>query len=350
MAAGPLVQPGQDNTYVKDHAASGRMLVEFSRNPKDFALPNYTQIRPVSKQTGYYLKIDARQARRLNGGELQDYVWPDSHPRPKPRNNAQQFNFHDYECIRRNFGQPIGDLAREQADWNMEDTQEGILAQKAMTARTLLVHNALDTSANWDASHFSAVTAIPGVAGTWDAALSTNLYIKKSLNYGAKTILLATGSVVRRKDLVLVMNPTTAMAISETQEIVDHIKQSPDAYSQIQQNSSRWSEWGLPDRLYGFPVYVEDAVMTTTPIGDTTPTDSFVLGDGKAYLLSRPGGLVSKGGGPSFSTVTVFAKEEMTVTKKHDEYNRLLDCDVVDHVGVGLTATVSGFAFRNALS
>lgn len=350
MAAGPLTQIGQDNTYVKDHAASGRMVIEFSRNPNEFALPNYIQIRPVQKQSGYYLKIDQRQAGRLVGGELNDFVWPDGQPRPKPRQNGQEFNFHDFYCTRRNFGQPIGDLAREQADWNVEDTQEGIQAQQAMTARTLLVQQALDLSANWDAAHYQNVTALAGVSTTWDASLASDPAIKKSLNHGAKRILQSTLSKVRRRDLVLVLNPTTAMAISESQELIDHIKQSPDALSQVKQGEGRWSEWGLPDRIYGFPVVVEDTVMVTTPKGAATPTEQFVMADGIAYLLSRPGKLVAKGGGPSFSTATLFAKEEMTVQRKHDDYNRLLDVDVVDHVGVGITASAAGFAFRAALA
>ncbi|QDV26347.1 hypothetical protein [Aureliella helgolandensis] len=349
MAAGPLVQIGQDNTYVKDHASSGRLTIEYSRNPKEFALPNYIQIRPVQKQSGYYLKIDQRQAGRLVGGELTDYVWPDGHPRPKTRQNGMEFNFHDFFCIRRNFGQPIGDLAREQADFGVEDTQEGIQAQQAMTGRTLLVQQALDLSANWDAAHYMNVTSIPGVTGTWDTALSTNLFIKKSLNYGSKRILKSTLGKVRKKDLILVMNPTTAMAISETQELVDQIKQSQEAYGQVVQAEGRWSEWGIPDRLYGIKVVVEDSVMVTSPKGAATQTEEFVMADGIAYLLSRPGGLMAKGGGPSFSTATLFAKEEMTVQRKHDEYNRLLDLDVVDHVGVGLTSTAAGFAFRAVL-
>lgn len=350
MAAGTPVQIGQDNTYVKDHAASGRLTIEFSRNPKEFPLVNYIQIRPVTKQSGYYLRIDQRQAGRLIGGEITDFVWPDGNPRPQPRQNGMEFNFEDYFCTRRNFGQPIGDLAREQADFSVEDTQEGIQAQQAMTARTKLVHDALDLSGNWDAAHYKVVTTISGVSGTWDAALSTNLYIKKSINYGVLQIMKSTLSKVRKKDLILVMNPTTAVAISETQEIVDHVKQSPEAYGQLQGNSGKWSEYGLPDRLYGIPIFVEDAVMVTTPKGASTQTESFVMGDGKVYLLSRPGGLVSKGGGPSFSTVTLFAKEEMTVQRKHDEYNRLVNIDVVDHVGVGLTAPAAGFAFRGVLS
>lgn len=350
MPAGPLTHIGQANTFVKDHAASGRMVIEFSRNPRDFSLPNYVQIRPVQKEAGYYLHIDAAQAGRLVDGDVNDFVWPDGHPRPQPHKNGLEFNFRDFRCIRRNFGQPVGDLAREQADWDVESTQEGIQAQQAMTARARMVNLALDTAANWDADHYVTVTTIPGVGGTWDAALSTNLYIKKSLNYGARKILEATLGKVRRRDLVLVMNPTTALAISETQEIVDHVKQSPEAYGQLVQGEGRWSEYGLPDKLYGFPVVIEDTVMVTSPKGSGTTTRSYVMQDGVAYLLSRPGGLVARGGGPSFSTVTLFAKEEMTVQRQHDEYNRLLNVDVVDHVGVGLTATAAGFAFRGVLS
>lgn len=348
MAAGPQVMVGNNNTYIPTN--DSRLVIEYSRNPKDFALPNYVQIRPVAKQRGYYLAINQLQAGRLVGGDLNEFVWPDSHPRPRNRQNGQEFNFRDYQTIRRNFGQPIGDLAREQADWDVEDTQEAIQAQKAMTARTKLVHDALGTQANWDALHWSNVTSIPGVAGTWDAALSTAPYIKKSLNYGVKRIMMSTLSKVRKRDLRIVFNPTTAIAISETQEIIDVVKQSPDAYSQVINAEGKWSEYGLPNRLYGLEVVVEDAVMVTTPIGAATQTQNFVMADGVAYLLSRIGGLTSRGGGPSFSTVTLFAKEEMTITREHQTRDRFLDVDVVDDVGVGLTATSAGFAFRAALS
>lgn len=348
MAAGTPTQLSANNTYIQ--ANDTKLVIEFSRNPKDFALPNYVQIRPVPRQKGYYLALDQRQAGRLAGGSLNDFVWPDSHPRPKNRSNGQEFNFRDYQTIRRNFGQPIGDLAREQADWDAEDTQEGIQAQQAMTARTKLVADAIGTQANWDSAHWSNVADIAGVEGTWDAALSTNLIIKKSINYAVKRIMKSTLSKVRRKNLQLVMNPTTAIAISETQELVDVIKQSPEAYNQVRQNEGRWSEWGLPDMLYQVPVVVEDAVMVTSMKGDATQTEEFVMADGVAYLLAKVGGLVAKGGGPSFTTVTLFAKEEMTVTRTAQTYDRYLDVDVVDDVGVGLTATASGFAFRNCLS
>ncbi len=348
MAAGPLVQVGNNNTYIPQN--DSRLVIEYSRNPKDFALPNYVQIRSVPKQRGVYLAIDPRQAGRLVGGDLNDFVWPDGQPRPRTRQNGQEFNFRNYQTIRRNFGQPIGDIARGEADWNVEDTQEAMQAQQAMTARTKLVQDAINLQANWDAAHWSNVTSIPGIGGTWDAALSTNLYIKKSLNYGVKRIKKSTLGKVKKGQLHLVMNPNTATAIGETQEIHDVVKQSPVAYGLVTQEEGRWSEYGLPNRLYGLEVVVEDAVMVTTAKGAATQTEEYAMPDGVAFIMAKVGGLESKGGGPSFTTVTLFAKEEMTVQRNHEERDRFLDVDVVDDVGVGITASSSGFAFRAVLS
>lgn len=350
MAAGPMTALSQGNSYIKDHASSGKLKVSFSRNPDEFSLPNYIQIRPVTKQRGLYLKIDQRHAARIVGGRIDDFLWHDGMDRPKPNNNGLEFQWLDFETKRRNINEAIGDLAREQADWDVEGEQEALQAHQAMTLRTKLVHDALDSSANWDAAHYKTVTTIPGVTSTWDASLSTDQFIRKSLNFATKRIKLSTLSKVKKKDLLLVMNPTTAYAIGQTQELIDVIKQSADAYGQVTQETGRWSEYGLPDRLYGLKVVVEDAVIVTSARGAATQTESFCMADGIAYVLSRPGGLVSRGGGPSFSTVTLFAKEEMTVLRTHDAYNKLMKIDVTDDVGVGLTAPVAGFALRGLLA
>jgi len=343
-----MAQVGINNTFIKDHAASGRMVVEYSRNPKDFRLPNYIQVKPVTKQEGYYLAIDVLQAGRLVGGTVDDFVWTDGMDRPQTNAHGQEFNWKAFKTIRRNISDRLGDLARQQADWSIEDTQEGSQAQQAMTLRTKLVHTALATSANWDASHFLNVTSIAGVGGAWNASLSTNQYIRKSINYAVKTILLDTLSKVRKEDLILVLNPTAALAISETQELIDVIKQSADAYDQVR-GAGKWAAWGIPDRLYGLEVVVEDTAIVTSPKGAATPTKSFVMADATAMVLSRPGGLVAKNG-PSFSTVTLFAKEEMTVERTQDAYNRVLKIDVVDDVGVGITAPATGVVLNAILA
>jgi len=342
-----FAQAAQNNTYIKDHAASGKMIVNYSRNISDFMLPRYVQYKPVPKQTGYYLRIDQRTAGRLVGGSIADFVWPDGQPRPRPRDQGVEFDWQPFTTTRYNYGQPIGDLAVEQASFGLSEIQESALAQKAMRARTLAVQNALNTQANWDSTNWSAVTSISGVSDTWAASLSSNQYIRKSINYAVATILKQTMNAVRKKDLILLMNPNTAQAIAASQELVDVLKQSPVAYDQVKNGTGKFSEYGLPDMLYGCEVVVEDAVYESAERGASADSRSFIMPDAAAFLLSRPGGIVSAAGGPSFSTATLFLKEEMTVERQKDQMNRLQNIDVVDDFGLGLTAPAAGFAFRS---
>lgn len=347
MASGPQVAVGQVNTYIKDHNATGKMIIGFSRNPKDFGLANYAQIKSVTKESGYYLQLDQFNAMRLVGGSIDEFVWPDGSPRPVLNNNGLEFRYLDYRTVRRDFGQPIGQKSIDQADWDVSGAQEQQLSQKAMTARTRQAHAALALAGNWDTSHRVDVTAIPGVTGQWSGALSTNAWIRRSINYAIKQIKLDTGAKVKEDDMLLVLNPTSAYMISQTQELLDHLKQSPVAYEQVRGGTGKFSSYGLPDKLFGLKIHVEDAVMVTSPKGAATVTNSFIMGDGIAYILSRPGGIEAPVGGPTFSTVTTFALEEMTVEKKVDTDNRRTEMHVVDDTITLVTAPVSGFSFLN---
>ena len=345
MAAGPYTAVGQSNTYVKNHEATGRMIVGFSRNPDDFMLNKYIQVRKVSKDSGYYLQIDQYNASRIANGNIDDYVWTDGKNAPVLNDNGLEFRYLDYRTVRRSFAQQLGNKSLEQADWTIDTAQADQLAQKAMTVRTVQAHQALALSGSWDAAHRKDVTTISG-AGQWSSATSANTFIKKTINAAVKQIMLATNSKVRRKNLNLVLNPTTAMLIASTQEIVDHIKQSPFAYSQIKNDESQWSEYGLPDKLYGLPIIVEDATINTAPKG-VTQNQGFVMADAIAYILARPGTIVAPTSGPSYSTATLFAYEEMTVETMKDQNNRLTNQRVVDDIVTVLTAPSAGFSLLN---
>jgi hypothetical protein len=350
MPAGISVFPGQSNTYVKDFRSSGKLQVSFSRNPRDFALPNYIQYVPVKRDQGYYLVINAEQAARLVGGDLDEFVWPDGADRPMNHDGTEKFNFSDYRTIRRNYGFVIGDKASSQADWNIMDTEATFHAQQAMTARTRMVNKVLSNPANWDAAHTMNVASIPGNSGAWDVSTTARQDIKRSLNYGSQVILKATLGKVRKRDMVLVMNPDTASQISETQEIVDHIKGSPEAYSQVKGGEGKWSEFGLPDKLYNFHIVVEDAVMVTSIRNAATVTRSYVMDSGVVYLMSRPGGLEPVSGGPNFSTCCLFLYEDMTVETLKDTNNRRASGNVVDDFTSVLTAPASGFMFQGVVT
>lgn len=219
-----------------------------------------------------------------------------------------------------------------------------------MTGRTTRVHAVLASNASWETGHRKDVTTITGNSGTWDASTTARQDIKRSLNYAAEQIIKATLGAVRKKDLNLVLNPPSAHAISECQEVVDHIKGSPEAYSQVQGGTGRWSEWGLPNSLYGFPVVVEDAVKVSSRRGAASATRDFVMADGLAYLLARPGKLLAPAGdGPNFSTICLFVVEEMSVQEFDDEKNRRIEGHVVDDYVPVQTASASGFKFEGIL-
>jgi hypothetical protein len=256
-----------------------------------------------------------------------------------------EFRYADYRTVRRALTQQIGQKAIDLADWPVDTVQADQLAQAQMTIRTFQAHQALASSSNWDATHRVDVTSISG-AGQWSAATSANTYIKKSLNFAIRRIMLDTSSRVRRKDMILVVNPTMAMLMAATQEVVDHIKQSPFAYSNLSNNASQWSEFGLPDKLYGIPIIVEDATYNPSGKG-TTQASQFVMGDAIAYVLSRPGGLIAPSSGPSYSTLTTFAYEEMTVETMRDTDNRLVTARVTDDMVNVITAPAAGFSFLN---
>lgn len=344
-----IAYPGGNNTFVKDLDASGRLITEFSRNPDQFALNSYIQLSNVSKSAGYYLKITPEEAARVLNANLAEFVWPDGAPRPSRNNGTETFSFAGYETERYDYDFTIGRKASEQADWNIIESHSRIKAQQAMTARTLSVHGLLQTAGTWSAGHSIDVTTIPGNSGNWDQSTSARQDIKRSLAYAIEKVMLATLSVVRRKDIQLVLSPDAAHAMSESQEIVEHIKSSPDAYSQVVGDAGKWGEYQLPDRLYGVDIVVEDAVRVSSKRGATLAS-SFICDNDEAYLLARPGSLVAESGGPSFSTVHLFLKEDMTVWTNDNEDDRRTEGHVVDDFDVVSTAPASGFRFENILS
>lgn len=344
--SGTPVYPGGSNTFIPNHQATNGLVIGFSRNAEDFALNNYVQLKPVTKDQGKYLRITTEEAGRILDADLAEFVWADGNDRPVNNDGTELFNYEDYRTQRYDFGYKLGRKAEEQADWEVGKTHQRIKAQQAMTGRTVKTHGVLAAAGSWDAAHIKDVTTISGNTGTWDASTSARQDIKRSLNYAAEQILKSTLGVVKKKDLRLVLNPTSAHRISETQEIVDHIKGSPEAYSQVKGGDGKWSAWGLPDRLYGYDIVIEDAVKVTSRRGATTATRGFVMGDAIAYMLARPGGLVAPAGdGPNFSTICLFVYEEMTVEEFDDEKNRRLEGHVVDDFTPVQTASVSGFKF-----
>jgi len=287
--------------------------------------------------------------------KINEFVWPDGADAPRRNSGTELFKFLDYKTTRYAPDFTLGWKSRDQADWDIKGTEEAFHVHQAMTIRGTQIGAVAEDTTQWDASHIldvdDGVTDVPGNTGSWEVSTSQRQDIKRSLNVGNALIHRHTLGVVKRKDLQLVMNPTTASRLGESQEIIDFVKQAPDSWKMIQgELSGLNAQWGMPDMIYGIPIVVDDTVVVTSARGATTPTYGYTYTDGHAFLMSRPGALVSNAApGPSFSTMMGFMYEELTVEIKDDPDNRRENGRVVDDIAWVMTAPASGIFFRNTI-
>jgi len=345
------ILPGAYNTYVQDHAASGQLVVDFSRNMSEFALNRYIKLIPVEKMTGLWLKMTLEEAARVISSADNEHSWPDGADRPSLHSNdgSESFEFQEFRTDRKEYGARLGNLTVGQASWDIKAQHARIKAQQAMTARTVHVLDLLTTAGNYDSGHTIAAASISGNTGTWAASTSARQDIQRSLNYAAKIINKATLGVVKKKDLVLVISPDVATEIAECQEIVEMIKSSRFSEPYIKGDLWSNSEWGLPPDLYGVPLVVEDTVQVTTRKGGTQ-TKQYALNDDKAMLLARPGALEGLYGSPEFSSASMFVFSDMEVWSKDDRDNERTTLSVVDNRVAKFTSPVSSFMFSDVIA
>lgn len=353
------VHPGGANTYVPNTAATKNMQVDFSRNPGSFPINRWLYIVPVDKTVGLYTRMTVEEAGRLlNDGED---VWAYGEDEPQDRGRTEKFELPSYRTIRRRFGFRIPKETAEETPWDILAQHGRIVAQRAMTRRTEQACTKLQTAANWPAANTIDVSSISGVTGKWDVSTTARMAIKRSLIYGAQVIQKQTLNAIKLADIKLVIGPDTAAAMAVSQEVVDYIKGSPDAKAYIQGKLGPNALYGLPQYLHGFEIILEDAVKVTSRKGASSTTKTWVFDSDKPCLVYRAGGESGSDDGglmgpensneaPTFSTMTCFVREDMTVESKDDSDNRVHKGRVVDNYAMELTAPTSGFLFTDALT
>lgn len=351
--------PSAYNVYVPNHEATGGLVVGFSRNTTDFPVNRYIEIFPVQKMVGLYASYASRNAARIISNTDAEHKWNDGDPRPVGSNNLDAFAYLEYRTNRYAWSFTLGELTVEQMSFDLLMTSLRDMGQQCMTSRTMLVQSALTAAFTGSANSASVPGTILQPNQDWSTGNNgegTNQgpNIKRSLQYGIQQINLATIGVVRAKDLTLVINPNTAQWMASSTEVQDYIKQSPFALAQLRGDvPNQNGEWGLPTVLYGVEVQVEDAVRVATRKSNadtfaTQATTSYVMPNGVAYLLARPGKLVGLAGSRSFSTVQAFFfRDEMTVETLYDVNDKRYIASVISNWQPVVATTYSGFQFLN---
>jgi hypothetical protein len=350
-SSGEIGLGGGPNVYVPTFSpATGAIQVEFTRSVNRFPITRYAQLVPVQTMSGYFLRIDEEETVRVV--ENRDYVWPLGEDRPTGINN--DFEFWKYTTQRFTAPFYIGDEQAKQAQWDVVASHARIAATKMMTLRTKRAAEMLSTSSNY-LNTYSAFAAGNQVGHYADATslmnsdiADTGDQVQKLFRTAVEKIVLATSGVVSPNDIVAVMNPATARKLAATSGVTDYVKNYPAAMPFLT-GSDTFATYGLPSQLFGVNVVIDDSVFVDTRKSATTvATKKFFYGNTTAAIafVSRPGGLIGNEG-PSFSTVTVFAYEDMTVETQQDPWNRRIRGAVVDNSAVEMTAPLAALYVAN---
>lgn len=338
------IYPGASNTFVRNFEASGKLKIEFSRNPKSFALPNYAAMRKVTKTAGYWLKLGNSEASRIVSQNK--HRWAPSANFPDANDVNESFSYKLFDTERFGFGFNFGTRTVENADWDLVPWMARTVAQKAMTNRTLDALTEMTTAGNWGGLTDTA-TNLGG--GKWDVATFALPYIRKTFNAVMQSISKQTQGAVAAGSSYCLVSPVVAAQMAESEEIRDYVKQQESAVAlQKMEDRPMVMRYGLPEMLYGVRMIVDDTVRVTTEAGASTTTRGYVLGATTAIFGTNtvdvlkselpPGENV-----PFFDTLTLFLYEDMTVEQMEDPVNRRTMGRVVDDFDAILTCPESGY-------
>jgi len=332
------------NTFVPTFsAATGQIQIEFTRAANRFPITQYAQIVPVQQMSGYYLRIDEEETARVVN--TQDLQWPLGEDRPTGINNDIEWT--QFTCQRFQSSFHIPQETARQAQWDVVASHARIAAQKMMTLRSLRMATQLTTAGNYTAglNYFADAGTLTGSENI-TSANGVQIVIQNAI----ERIVQNTVGAVSAKDIILVINPITARIMAATAGVTDYVKNYPAALSFLKGDDT-FAAYGLPQSLFGLGgVVVDDTVRVTTRKGSGSPARSFLYGDATTpamVFVSRPGGLVGNEG-PSFSSATIFAYEDMSVETLEDPWNRRVRGSVTDNSATVLTAPLSALYIADA--
>jgi hypothetical protein len=217
-----------------------------------------------------------------------------------------------------------------------------------MTHRSFRMATQLTTSGNYTtgSNYFAAATDL--VTGV---NITSTDGVQQIIRAAIEKIVQNTVGAVSPKDILLIVNPITARILATSEGVRDYVKNYPAALSFLKGDDT-FAAYGLPQTLFGLGgVVVDDTVRVSTRKGGAN-TRGFFYGTSTApgmVFVSRPGGLVGNEG-PSFSSATVFAYEDMTVETLDDPWNRRVRGSVTDNSATVLTAPLSALYIADSNS
>jgi len=342
-------------------------VISYIRKESEFPLNKYVQYVPSDYPYGVYAVLGRDQFVRVQTDER--FAWEDGDARPDGEWNKIPFQWADFRTFRRTYPWTIGYKALQTTtkygSWMPKPAHTAMAVSQAMTNRTNRVAKLLQTAANWPTSNTGSANTVNGGLGNWvtasdDPTSAHYLAIYTTLVNAAQNINLLTNAKVTPADLVCVVSPGLAKAMSRTGELVNYCRESPAARELVEKGyDPQYTLWGLPSTYKGFKFIVENTPFvnvnpnTTTQSGTagqvpeaplSTTGRQYAWLDSTAVLVSRVGGIDGEGGTPSFSTVQLYHYGPlMQVEAREDTWNRRIEGGVSEDYTAVLAAAFAGY-------
>jgi hypothetical protein len=341
--------PGSGSGFIPSFEASGQLIAGYTRNVNDFALNRWVQIQPITSPLAFYLNIDPANAARVLGSDGEGNDWADGNDAPDGADNPLGAGWSEFMAKRSIFPFRVGHVAQKYSSYDITSVYASQVAQQAMTLRTIrAVAEVAAIASNGGAT--ATATALGG--GKFDSTGTTTTiappYFRTALNKAFISIQKSTYGKLKPKDMQVVMNPNTAALIGESDEIVQYCLKSNVAVQAMKGDMPVYDQYGIPDRFAGYNIVVEDAVKNTAKKGASSVTPAYCFPDQQVAMTARVGGLEIPYGAPSFSSITLFELEGMTVELKDDTDNRVVKGRVIDHYKVQTTSGISTYLITSA--
>lgn len=346
------------------------VLVGFLNDPASFPYLRYTQKIPAPEVQFMYWLMNFDEPVRVP--RENDYVWAYDDYRPTGKGFSVQGEWTETRTNRWDFPYTVGETTIrvwQKAGFNVRNMYDEVRSNQFQVHRAWRAVKTL-TNASWTANHtgtpqdlldttnpvyFNQSLGNPTTpVGDHDERF---LVIKRTLNKIKRRINLATNGAVKRNELLWVMPPVVAEAISETHEIHEALKQS--RFAKELTESTNANDWNIPDTYAGFTLVVEDTPRVKInqqadgAMADVTVTDEkdYILDTDTSYFVSRQGALKGIYGGKNFSTLQLYhfggdAKVEAFSEPKHE----LVEGHIVAEDKFVTPSLVSGFKLTDCLA
>lgn len=312
--------------------ATAQLIVDYSRNPKDFIVNKLVTISPVKKVAGYWLRFDQSVLSRVQNNN--EALWADGQEFPAWPHNKQRFTNLPYFCQRYAEPYPVGYWERDQATWDVDKQAQRVLGQRMMLRRAVAFRTLVTNGNNYLTQNTDTVANFGG--GNWGTSAVADAFVLKTINNVERRMLLQTNGVITREGMVMLMSPIIAYAMSASPEIHAYLGNSPVALAVLRGEAAGTNKtYQIPDNLYGIRTVVDPTIQNTaardvTPsLYPTEPGYRFIQPATDVIFLSRPGDIPENVGdfATAFSSIHLFPYEpDEMVVRSHDEphNNRLV--------------------------